>query len=70
MIETDSVEQQVVARLTQDGPQSLEQLSSTLRTVSWVELVLALDRLSRTQHIELWRTETGQYRISQVFRPS
>jgi hypothetical protein len=67
---TDTVEQQVVARLTQDGPQSLEQLSSTLRTVSWVELVLALDRLSRTQDIELWRTETGQYRISQVFRSS
>jgi hypothetical protein len=62
---TESVEEQVVATLTHEGSQSLEQLSSTLRTVSWVQLVLALDRLSRTQHIKVWRTDTGQYRISQ-----
>ena len=57
-----SIEQQVLEVLAQSS-QTFDELFSALPNGNWVQLTLALDRLSRQGQITVWRTEEGEYRV-------
>jgi len=57
-----SLEQQVLAVLSPSS-QTFDELFSALPNGNWVQLILALDHLSREGQITVWRTEDGEYRV-------
>jgi hypothetical protein len=57
-----SLEQQVLAVLSRSS-QTFDELFSALPNGNWVQLTLALDRLSRDGQITVWRTDEGEYRV-------
>jgi hypothetical protein len=44
------------------GPHTLDALQQAMADVSWPQLLFAIDRLSRSGQIALWRTRQGDYR--------
>jgi hypothetical protein len=48
--------------LRRGGPHTVDALQQTMADVSWSQLFLAIDRLSRSGEIALWRTREGDYR--------
>jgi hypothetical protein len=46
------------------GPTTMDRLVSLLPCVSWSQVFLAVDRLSRSGIVSLQRTKSGDYRIS------
>ena len=58
------VEQRIVATLHAGGTKTLEQLAAELPDVSWPQVFLAIDRLSRSGRVVLHRTSRGDYQAS------
>ena len=53
----------VLAVLERRGACSFEDLLREVPQLDWVQLSLALDKLAREADIDVWRTESGEYRI-------
>ncbi len=58
------VEQRLLAALKGQGVQTMEQLASLQPTVSWAQVFLAIDRLSRSGLVFLRREGGGRYSVS------
>ena len=59
-----SVEEWVLAQLTERGAQSLDQLGGSLPEMNWAQLFLAVDRLSRCGLVSLRPARQGDYLVS------
>lgn len=59
-----SVEQRVLETLRMSGEKTVEQLTISLPDVSWTQVFLAIDRLSRSGRVILRRTVRGDYQAS------
>lgn len=59
-----SIEQRVLAALRVGGDKTIEQLTASLPDVSWTQVFLAIDRLSRSGRVILRRTVRGDYQAS------
>ena len=64
-----STEQRLLEALRASGPFSLDALS-TLFDMSWAQAFLLIDRLSRSRHVRLHRTEARTYLVSINNRPT
>ena len=62
--EKPSIDEWVLAALQQHGTQTLDQMSKLLQEINWVQLFLAIDRLSRSEKISLWSPGFGDYLIT------
>ncbi|MFM8552545.1 MAG: hypothetical protein ACKOCD_09635 [Nitrospiraceae bacterium] len=58
------VEQRLLTTLRVQGEQTMEQLASVLPTVSWSQVFLAVDRLSRSGLVSLRRDGGCRYSVS------
>ncbi len=59
-----SAEERVLEVLRASGEKTMEQLTASLPDVSWTQMFLAIDRLSRSGKVILRRTAPGDYRAS------
>jgi hypothetical protein len=59
-----SIEQLILAALRVGGDKTIEQLTASLPNVSWTQVFLAIDRLSRSGRVILRRTTRGDYQAS------
>lgn len=64
-----STERRLLEALQASGPFSLDALS-TLFDMSWAQAFLVIDRLSRSRHVRLQRTEARTYLVSFNNRPT
>jgi hypothetical protein len=62
--ERPAVEERILAALGTGGARTLEQLAAALPDVSWPQVFLAIDRLSRSGGVILRRTNRGDYQAS------
>jgi hypothetical protein len=62
--ERPAVEQRILAALGAGDARTLEQLAAALPDVSWPQVFLAIDRLSRSGGVILRRTNRGDYQAS------
>jgi len=53
----------VLEALRTGGPQTIEQLAYAMKQVSWSQVFLAVDRLSRSGAVRLSRVDRGGYRV-------
>jgi hypothetical protein len=58
------IEAQLLCELTRCGEQTIEQLASSQPTVSWAQVFLAVDRLSRCGLVFLHRAAGCRYAVS------
>lgn len=58
------VEERLLDELKMRGVQTIEQLASSLPTVSWAQVFLAVDRLSRSGSVSLKRAGGCRYSVS------
>ena len=58
-----STEQRLLEALRTSGPFTLDTFS-TMCDVSWADAFVVVDRLSRSRHVMLHRTESREYLIS------
>jgi hypothetical protein len=58
-----STEQRLLDALRISGPFTLDRLS-TLFDMSWAQAFLVVDRLSRSRHVALHRTDSREYLVS------
>ncbi|MBM4132907.1 MAG: hypothetical protein FJ245_03980 [Nitrospira sp.] len=58
------VEERLLDALKTRGVQTIEQLASSLPTVSWAQVFLAVDRLSRSGLVSLKRAGGCRYAVS------
>jgi predicted transcriptional regulator len=56
-------EARLIDALRRSGPQTIETLSS-LSGLSWSQVFLAIDRLSRTGNVSLQRLSSCEYQVS------
>lgn len=63
-LEYPSVEEWILAALSEQGEQTLDQLARSLPSVNWAQFFLAIDRLSRSGKICLWPPQHGDYLVS------
>lgn len=56
-------ESRLIHALQRRGPQTIETLSS-LSGLSWSQVFLAIDRLSRTGNVSLQRLSSCEYQVS------
>ena len=59
-----SAEDRILQILKVRGPMTLDQLGELVTPGGWAPSFLAIDRLSRSGHIELRRTKYGDYTMS------
>lgn len=59
-----SVEQRLLGALKTRGAQTIEQLASSQPTVSWAQVFLAIDRMSRAGMVFLRREGGARYCVS------
>ncbi|MBI3604257.1 MAG: hypothetical protein HY205_07400 [Nitrospirae bacterium] len=59
-----SVEQRILALLEADKSQTFEQVAMLLPDVSWSQVFLAIDRLSRSGQVVLRKISGRDYRVS------
>lgn len=59
-----SVDEWVLGAVHENGTLTLDQIGKLLSQVSWAQLFLAIDRLSRTGQISLWSPRGGDYLIT------
>jgi hypothetical protein len=45
------------------GERSFEQLFLDLPDLNWLQLSMALEKLTRNGEIGIWRSESGEYRV-------
>lgn len=60
---TSSTEERLLDALRTSGPFTLDTLS-TLFDMSWAQAFLVVDRLSRSRHVALHRTDSREYLVS------
>lgn len=58
------IEDVLRSALQASGPTTMDRLVTLLPCVSWSQVFLAVDRLSRSGTVSLQRTKSGDYRIS------
>ena len=58
-----STEQRMLDVLSKAGPFTLDALSTRF-DISWSQVFLAVDRLSRSRHVALHRTQSREYVVS------
>jgi hypothetical protein len=58
-----STEQRMLDVLNEAGPFTLDALSTHV-DMSWPQIFLAVDRLSRSRHVALHRTQSREYVVS------
>jgi hypothetical protein len=58
-----STEQRMLDVLNEAGPFTLDALSTRF-DMSWPQVFLAVDRLSRSRHVALHRTQSREYVVS------
>jgi hypothetical protein len=58
-----STEQRMLDVLSEAGPFTLDALSTRF-DISWSQVFLAVDRLSRSRHVALHRTQSREYVVS------
>jgi hypothetical protein len=63
MMNRIDVTSRVLSVLQRRGACSFEDLLREVPQLDWVQLSLALDKLAREADIDVWRTESGDYRI-------
>ncbi|HEV8539648.1 MAG TPA: hypothetical protein VGQ60_00660 [Nitrospiraceae bacterium] len=59
-----AIERVLTSALRVSGPTTMDRLVSLLPCVSWSQVFLAVDRLSRSGTVSLQRTRSGDYRIA------
>ncbi len=57
------VDRRLLATLRERGAQTMEQLTASLPEVSWTQVFLAVDRLSRHGEVSLQRVGRSDYRV-------
>jgi hypothetical protein len=62
--QVSTVEALVLEALRTGGPQTIEQLASDMKQISWSQVFLAVDRLSRSGAVRLSRVDRGGYRVT------
>jgi hypothetical protein len=58
-----ATEQRMLNALQEAGPFTLDALSTHFE-MSWAQVFLAVDRLSRSRHVALYRTPSREYVVS------
>jgi hypothetical protein len=58
-----TTEQRMLDVLNEAGPFTLDTLSTRF-DMSWAQIFLAVDRLSRSRHVALHRTQSREYVVS------
>ncbi|HXF91931.1 MAG TPA: hypothetical protein VNK46_04170 [Nitrospiraceae bacterium] len=64
-----SIEERLLDALRTQGPQMLEEIVHFLTDASWVQVFLAVDRLSRAEAISLQPVRRCEYRVA-LIRPT
>ena len=62
--ERPSVDDWILGLLQTRRPYTLDDLADSLPEVNWAQLFLAVDRLSRSGSIILWKQQGGDYLVS------
>jgi hypothetical protein len=62
--EKPSIDEWILTVLQEHGTQTLDHLGTLLPQITWAQLFLAIDRLSRSGKISLWSPGFGDYLIS------
>ena len=62
--EKPSIDDWILGAMQQHGTQTLDQMGTLLPEANWTQLILAIDRLSRSGKISLWSPGFGEHLIS------
>ena len=62
--EKPSIDDWILGALQQHGTQTLDQMVTMLPEANWAQIILAIDRLSRSRKISLWSPGFGEHLIS------
>ena len=63
-VDRPSMDEWILSVVRVEKGQTLDTLTRQVPQTNWAQVLLAIDRLSRSGHVALWPLEHGDYRIT------